>query len=64
MDALAEFRAETRTWLEDHCPPAMRTPLPEDERVWGGRHPVFKNPDSKSWLDRMVERESASHAGV
>ena len=34
----------------------MRTPMPEDERVWGGRNAEFKNPDSKIWLGRMAER--------
>ena len=53
---LEAFRAETRAWLEANCPPSMRTPMPEDETVWGGRNPVYKNPDSKVWLDRMAAR--------
>ena len=56
LDELADFRAETRAWLEANCPPSMRTPLPEDERVWGGRNPVFRNPDSRRWFERMVAR--------
>lgn len=56
MATLAEFRTETRAWLADNCPPSMRTPMPEDERVWGGRNPVFKDPESKDWLARMVAR--------
>jgi alkylation response protein AidB-like acyl-CoA dehydrogenase len=56
LEALEMFRAETRAWLEENCPPAMRTPMPEEERVWGGRNPVFQNPDSKVWMDRMVKR--------
>lgn len=56
MDAIAEFRTETRAWLADNCPPSMRTPMPEEERVWGGRDPVFKHPDSRLWLARMVAR--------
>ena len=56
MSPLEEFRATTRHWLEENCPPSMRTPLPEDERVWGGRNPTFKNPDSKLWFERMVAR--------
>ena len=56
MHALEEFRAETRAWLEANCPPSMRTPMPEDERVWGGRNATYKNPDSKVWLDRMAAR--------
>jgi alkylation response protein AidB-like acyl-CoA dehydrogenase len=56
LDDLAEFRAATRAWLEANCPPSMRTPMPEEERVWGGRQPVFANPDSRRWFERMVER--------
>ena len=54
--AQEDFRAEVRDWLEDNCPPSMRTPMPEDETVWGGRKATFKNPDSKLWLDRMAAR--------
>lgn len=56
MSSLEEFRAATRDWLEANCPPSMRTPMVQDEIVWGGRNPVFKNPDSKLWLARMAER--------
>jgi alkylation response protein AidB-like acyl-CoA dehydrogenase len=34
----------------------MRTPMPDDEVVWGGRNATFKNPESKLWLDRMGEK--------
>ena len=54
--AANEFRAETRAWLEENCPPSMRTPMPEDERVWGGRNAQFKNPDAKDWLQRMAAK--------
>lgn len=50
------FRAEVRTWLEENCPPSMRTPGSEEETVWGGRKEKFVNPDSKLWLERMAER--------
>ena len=53
---LEQFRAETRAWLEENCPPSMRTPMPEDEIVWGGRGEKFKNPESKVWLERMAEK--------
>lgn len=56
MTTLDDFRAETRAWLMANCPPSMRTPMPEDERVWGGRHATFKHPDSRTWLARMVEK--------
>jgi len=56
MSDLATFQQETRDWLEANCPPSMRTPMPEEETVWGGRHETFVNPDSKLWLERMAER--------
>ncbi len=55
-EKLEEFRLEARRWLEANCPPSMRTPMPDDEVVWGGREANFKNPESKLWLDRMGER--------
>ncbi|MEX2489356.1 MAG: acyl-CoA dehydrogenase family protein [Pseudomonadales bacterium] len=57
MSDLETFRKETRAWLEENCPPSMRTPAAgEDETVWGGRKATFKNPEAKQWLDRMAER--------
>ena len=53
---LDAFRAETRDWLEANCPPSMRTPMTDDEIVWGGKRGTFVNPESKIWLDRMGER--------
>lgn len=50
---IEEFRGQIREWLEENCPPSMRTPMTEDEVVWGGRREKFKNPDSKVWLERM-----------
>ncbi|MCA8892265.1 MAG: acyl-CoA dehydrogenase family protein, partial [Hyphomonas sp.] len=50
------FRAETRAWLEENCPPSMRTPMKDDEIVWGGKREKFKNPESKVWLERMAEK--------
>ncbi|MFN7055382.1 acyl-CoA dehydrogenase family protein [Hyphomonas sp.] len=55
-EQLEEFRLEARKWLEENCPPSMRTPMKDDEVVWGGRNATFKNPDSKVWLDRMGEK--------
>ncbi|MEQ9143599.1 MAG: acyl-CoA dehydrogenase family protein [Parvibaculaceae bacterium] len=56
MEALEQFREETRAWLEENCPPSMRTPMPEDESPWGGRNAKWKNPESKQWLDAMASR--------
>jgi alkylation response protein AidB-like acyl-CoA dehydrogenase len=51
---LEAFRTETRAWLEENCPPSMRTPMTvEDDAVWGGRNYKFANPEAKLWLDRM-----------
>jgi len=56
MADIETFRAETRAWLEENCPPSMRTPMVEDEVIWGGRNQVFKNPESKLWLERMAAK--------
>ncbi|MBS0561857.1 MAG: acyl-CoA dehydrogenase family protein [Proteobacteria bacterium] len=56
MADLDRFRAETRAWLEANCPASMRTPMPDEEIVWGGRKPVFQHPDQKLWLDRMAAK--------
>lgn len=52
-----QFRASTRAWLEENCPPSMRTPMSSDEdAIWGGKKFVFKNPEGKLWLDRMAAK--------
>lgn len=56
MQDIKEFRQSTRSWLEENCPPSMRTPMVQDEIVWGGRNPEFKNQESKIWLGRMAEK--------
>lgn len=53
---LDAFRAEVKTWLADNCPESIRTPMPENETVWGGRSEQFINPDAKIWLEKMAER--------
>jgi alkylation response protein AidB-like acyl-CoA dehydrogenase len=53
---LDTFREEVREWIEENCPPSKRGPDADREEVWGGRNAVYKNPDSKLWLDRMAER--------
>lgn len=53
---MTDFRTEVRAWLEANCPPSMRTPMPADEHPGGGKNAVWKNPESKLWLDRMAER--------
>ncbi len=56
MSAVSEFQASTRAWLEQNCPASMRTPMVQEEIVWGGRNATFANPDSKLWLQRMAEK--------
>ncbi|MEZ5999268.1 acyl-CoA dehydrogenase family protein [Hyphomonas sp.] len=56
VDELETFRAEARSWLEENCPPSMRTPMKDDEIVWGGKREKFKNPESKVWLERMASK--------
>jgi acyl-CoA dehydrogenase len=54
---LEQFRTETRAWLEENCPPAMREPRRGfDDAYWGGRHPEIAHPDQKIWCDRMAQR--------
>ena len=59
MTELDNFRKETKEWLDKNCPPSMRNgadpKIPLDE-VWGGRNAVYKNPESKIWLDRMGKK--------
>jgi alkylation response protein AidB-like acyl-CoA dehydrogenase len=56
MSDLDNFRQEVKEWLDQNCPPSMKKgadpKIPVDE-VWGGRKAVYKNPDSKVWLERM-----------
>ena len=52
MGNLEKFREEVRVWLEENCPPSKRGDAPI-EAVWGGRREVFKNPETKLWLERM-----------
>lgn len=53
---LQEFRKGVRTWLEQNCPNSMRTPMVEEEEVWGGHQEKFTHPDSKIWLERMAAK--------
>ena len=57
MSDLEQFRQETRAWLEENCPPAMRQPVRGFEDGYsGGRNPEISHPDQKIWCDRMAER--------
>jgi len=56
MSEIEQFRQRTRAWLEANCPASMRTPMPEDEVVWGGRKVEFKHPDQRIWFERMRDQ--------
>lgn len=56
MDALEQFRIETRKWLEAHCPATMRTPITREQQVWAGRQKIFPSDDARLWFDRMVAK--------
>jgi acyl-CoA dehydrogenase len=54
---MADFRAETRAWLEANCPPEMRQPIRSEADIcWGGRNADFASPAQKTWLDAMGAR--------
>jgi alkylation response protein AidB-like acyl-CoA dehydrogenase len=53
----ASFRQAVRTWLEENCPPSMRSPLRSEAEVcWGGRNFQFQSEDQRLWLERMAAR--------
>ena len=57
MSDLEAFRQDARAWLDDNCPPSMRTPMKaESDQIWGGRKASYANPESKEWLDAMASR--------
>jgi alkylation response protein AidB-like acyl-CoA dehydrogenase len=57
MADLETFRAETRQWLEAHCPPEMREPVrDEDDVYWGGRRATFKNDAQKAWFEACLAK--------
>ena len=57
MPDLAQFRRETRTWLEANCPLSQREPVVEfEDRCWGGTKWKFTSDDQKRWLEVMAAR--------
>ncbi len=51
--SLETFREETRAWLEENCPPGARGP---GEISNGSTKIEIKDPDTRLWLERMVEK--------
>ena len=53
MGQLDEFRADTRAWLAENCPPGARGP----GQVYNGSTKIeIHDPDVRLWVDRMVEK--------
>lgn len=49
---LAQFRADTREWLEANCPDEMRNL----SFHWEDAHLIYSRPEAKVWLERMAEK--------
>jgi alkylation response protein AidB-like acyl-CoA dehydrogenase len=56
VDALEQFRQETRQWLEQNCPESQRKPSSRSEQVWAGRKRQFPSEDARLWFERMRDR--------
>jgi acyl-CoA dehydrogenase len=55
-ETLESFRLNTRTWIEENYPDALKAPIAADQLPNGGSKCVFFHPDAKLWLDRMAEK--------
>lgn len=53
---LDKFRQEVRAWLEENCPPEMRTPTPEGGIVWVGSKIQFDSEPQRLWYERMRDK--------
>jgi len=51
--SLEAFRQETRSWLEENCPPGARGPGPVSN---GSSKIIIEDRDTLLWLERMVEK--------
>jgi alkylation response protein AidB-like acyl-CoA dehydrogenase len=56
MNAIENFRTETRAWLEANCPPSKRGAMSEGDHCFGGKRWVFKDEAQLLWLQRMAAR--------
>ncbi|MEM7268445.1 MAG: acyl-CoA dehydrogenase family protein [Pseudomonadota bacterium] len=55
--SLETFRAETRAWLEENCPPEMRAPPTDDDPEYvGGRNATFDSEAQKLWFERCRDK--------
>jgi alkylation response protein AidB-like acyl-CoA dehydrogenase len=54
MASIDDFRAETRSWLQENCPTGLvGQPTSELDGTWGGKKWKFSNPEMKTWLEVM-----------
>ncbi len=53
MINIEAFRAETRAWLSENCPPGARGP---GEISWGSTKLPVQDPDTQLWLERSAEK--------
>ena len=57
MSELAEFREETRAWLEANVPAALRGKAGDPEALtMGGKRAVYKYPETKEWMEVAAEK--------
>ena len=56
MEHLDTFRHDTAQWLEANCPASMRTPMREEDTIWGGRHFEYPSDDARLWKERMAAK--------
>ena len=56
MNEIETFRAETRHWLEQNCPPSMRTPMTSEAMLWSGTRARFISEEQRLWFERMRDR--------
>jgi alkylation response protein AidB-like acyl-CoA dehydrogenase len=53
MPDLERFRADTREWLSENCPPGARGP----GEVYNGSSKIkIRDPDTQLWVERMVAK--------
>ena len=51
-----EFRESIKAWLEENCPPSMRTPMPNSEQVWASSKISFPSKEAEQWFKAMTAK--------
>ncbi len=52
--SLNEFRADAKSWLDEHCPESLRGSI--DAVSGGGNKVALEDADKRQYFDAMVER--------